>query len=132
MAEKDYSVIVAAFVALVAIVGLVTQLGAGSSGARCATYGSYPTENPSLQRGTCPAGYTATNIVCTGSVRESQEDHQSCYNTGELYCVSDNFYWGQEDAQPREYGKEQRFVARAERCLLTPADEEGGSYYLCS
>ena len=132
MAEKDYSVLVAAFVALVAIVGLVTQLGGSGSGALSASYGSYKPENPSLQRGTCPQGYTATNIVCDTQILVHGDPHPYCYNTADLYCVPDNQYFGAQDAQPPAYGQDPRIVAHSGTCVLTPSDEEGASYYLCS
>ena len=132
MAEEDYSVLVAAFVALVAIVGLVVQLGPGSSGMLSASYGSYQTENPSLQRGSCPTGYAPTNIVCTGSVGRTDGPRDLCYTTAELYCVADANYYSGSDVQPRSYGADKSFIAHEENCVLTPAAEGQESYYLCS
>lgn len=130
MAEKDQSVMVAALVAVVAIVGLVVQFG-GASGALSADYGAaFQPTYPSLERGTCPEGYTETDVVCTGSVIYKHEDQTLCYRTGDLYCVADDQFIG-DAAAPREYGAERRFVAHERDCFRTPPDEQGNSYYLC-
>ena len=132
MAEKDYSVMVAALVAVVAIVGLVVQFSSGGgAGMLSADYGAaYRPTYPQLERGDCPAGYTETDTVCTGSLVYKHEGQTLCYRTGDLYCVVDTQPIGNE-AAPREFGREKRFVAHEQDCLLTPADEEGTSYYLC-
>ncbi|MFQ5620532.1 MAG: hypothetical protein ACE5FT_01670 [Candidatus Nanoarchaeia archaeon] len=132
MAEKDYSVMVAALVAVVAIVGLVVQFsGSGSTGMLPADYGAaYRHTYPTIERGTCPSGYTETDIVCTGSVIYKHEGQRLCYRTADLYCVKDAQPLGSDQA-PREFGAETRFVAHEEDCVLTPPDEGGNSYYLC-
>lgn len=130
MAEKDQSVMVAALVAVVAIVGLVVQFG-GASGALSADYGAaYQPTYPQLERGNCPSGYTATDIVCTGSEVDGRVDQQMCYRTGDLYCVKDTTVLGNSQA-PSGYEGEARFIAREQDCYTTPADEDGNSYYLC-
>ena len=130
MAEKDYSVLVAAVVAIVAIVGLVVQFS-GSTGMLPADYSSaFRPTYPTLQKGTCPEGYTKTNIVCSGSVYYKGEDREMCYRTGDLYCVSDTYAQG-DLAAPRELGAEARFVAHKADCMLTPGDADGNQYYIC-
>ena len=132
MAEKDYSVLVAAVVAIVAIVGLVVQFSGGAAGMLPADYGAaFRPTYPALERGTCPEGYTETDTVCTGSIYYKHENREMCYRTGDLYCISDKYAQG-ELAAPREFGAEKRFVAHEEDCFLTPSDSAGTQYHLCN
>ena len=132
MAEKDYSVMVAALVAVVAIVGLVVQFSGGSTGMLPADYGAaYRHTYPTIERGSCPAGYTETDTVCTGSVIYENDEQRLCYRTADLYCVKNTQPLGNSQAPRELFNKETRFVAHEEDCILTPPDVEGTSYYLC-
>ncbi len=131
MAEKDYGLMVAALVAVVAIVGLV--MGPSTTGMLPANYGAaYRPTNPFLQRGTCPDGYSATSIVCDfESLKENRVAQDHCYRTGELYCVKSDLAFGGSTGASREYGAERALIANAADCFAAPADEAGVSYYLC-